>query len=138
MATLHTPFVPTLCQQIAITALTQGPTGLESIRSQFDSRRRYVFERLQAGGLRPVWPAGAFFFWIPVGEFSSSGRNFARQLLTEKRVLVSPGDLFGPHGENHIRVSYAAEDGRLREGVARLLEFVRGIRERTPSSLKAA
>jgi aspartate/methionine/tyrosine aminotransferase len=138
MATLHTPFVPTLCQQIAVTALTQGPRALESIRSQFDSRRRYVFERLEAAGLRPVWPAGAFFFWVPVGEFAHSGRDFARELLKEKNVLVSPGDLFGPHGENHIRVSYAAEDGRLREGVARLVDLVRTKKERRQNAAAAA
>jgi aminotransferase len=136
-ATLHTPFVPTVCQQIALSALQQAK-ALESIRSQFDSKRRYVFERLRAAGLKPVWPAGAFFFWVPVGDFADSGRAFASQFLKEKRILVSPGDLFGPHGGNHVRVSYAAEEGRLREGLARLVDFVRGCKERTPASPKAA
>jgi aspartate/methionine/tyrosine aminotransferase len=53
-----------------------------------------------------------------------SGREFARQLIQSKRVLVNPGEPFGPSGEDHVRISYATEDGRLREGLQRLTEFM--------------
>jgi aspartate/methionine/tyrosine aminotransferase len=71
-------------------------------------------------------PACGFIRWVPIGELAQSGRAFARQLSHEKKALVSPGELFGAHGEKHIRLSFAAEDGRLREGVSRLVNFVRG------------
>jgi aspartate/methionine/tyrosine aminotransferase len=129
---LHTPFVPTLCQQIALAALRQGEEVFQPIKAEFESRRRYVAERLQAMGLRPVWPVGAFFFWIPVRELGLSGRAFVEHLLREKKVLVSPGALFGPSGADFIRLSYAGEDGRLREGLSRLAEFVRGPRTGLP------
>jgi aspartate/methionine/tyrosine aminotransferase len=124
-AVLHTPFVPTLCQQIALAALRQGRQALEPIRAQFDSRRHYTFERLQALSLQPAWPAGAFFFWLPVHPLGVSGREFAEKLLRAKKVLVTPGEPFGPSGQGHVRLSYAAEDGRLREGLSRLAEFLR-------------
>jgi aspartate/methionine/tyrosine aminotransferase len=123
---LQTPFVPTLCQQIALAALRQGNDAFVPIRAEFASRRRYAFERLQTLGLKPAWPAGAFFFWLPVPQSGLSGQTFAEQLLRSKRVLVSPGAAFGPSGRQYVRLSYAAEDGRLREGLSRLAEFLRG------------
>jgi aspartate/methionine/tyrosine aminotransferase len=122
---LQTPFVATLCQQIALAALAQGDDIFASIRGEFDSRRRYAFERLQALGLQPAWPAGAFFFWVNVQQLGLSGRAFAERLLRTKKVLVTPGDHFGPSGPGHIRLSYAADDGRLREGLTRLADLLR-------------
>ncbi len=127
-AILHAAWPPTLCQQIALTALRQGDEAFASIHKEFDSRRRYTYERLQAMGLKPVWPAGAFFVWLPIHELGLSGIVFARKLLQAKRVLVSPGEFFGPGGGGHVRISYAADDGRLREGLTRLAEFVRELR----------
>jgi aspartate/methionine/tyrosine aminotransferase len=125
ISALQTPFVPTLCQQVALTALRQEEKYFEPIHSGFESRRRYAYERLQALELRPAWPAGAFFFWLPVWEQDYSGREFADQLLRDKKVLVTPGDLFGPSGKGYVRLSFAAEDGRLHEGLRRLGEFLK-------------
>jgi aspartate/methionine/tyrosine aminotransferase len=126
-ALLQTPFVPTLCQQMAWTALRQGAEAFEPIRTEFASRRRYTYERLQALGFQPAWPAGAFFFWVPVWELGLSGRAFAEGLLRTQNVVVSPGDPFGPSGPGYVRLSYAVEDGRLREGLSRLAEFIHGL-----------
>jgi hypothetical protein len=58
-----------------------------------------------------------------------SGREFARQLLAAKRVLVNPGEPFGLSGRYYVRLSYAAEDGRLREGLTRLVQFASELRK---------
>jgi aspartate/methionine/tyrosine aminotransferase len=126
-AGLRSPFVPTLCQQLALAALRTGPDAFEPVRAGFESRRRYAYERLRAMGLNPAWPAGAFFFWIPVWELGVSGRQFAEGLLREQRVLVTPGDLFGPSGPGYVRLSYAAEDGRLQDGLSRLAAYLEGL-----------
>jgi len=137
-AALEAALVPTLCQQVAAAALRQGPAALAPVREEFESRRRYAFERLQALGLKPAWPAGAFFFWMPVWELGYSGRAFAEALWRDKRVLVTPGEPFGPSGRGYVRVSYAAEDGRLREGLARLGDFLRGAPGRAVQGRRAA
>jgi aspartate/methionine/tyrosine aminotransferase len=138
MAVMRSPFVPTLCQQVAVTALRQSDEPFRAIRTEFDSRRRYAFERLQALGLEPAWPAGAYFFWVPVSTLGLDGRAFAEQLLRAKNVLVSPGCHFGPSGSGHVRLSYAAEDGRLREGLSRLADFVQGLRAPAGSKTRRA
>jgi aspartate/methionine/tyrosine aminotransferase len=119
--------VPTVCQQLACTALTQSPDGFAPLLDDLAARRHYVFERLQAFGLCPSWPAGAFFFWLPVEQLQTDGRGFADRLLREQNVLVWPGHFFGPSGRGHVRLSYLTEEGRLREGLARLGDLVRQL-----------
>jgi aspartate/methionine/tyrosine aminotransferase len=123
---LRTGFVPTVCQQLAAAALRQPAQTIEQVRGDFAARRRYVFERLTGMGLKPDWLAGGFFFWAPVAQTGLSGRAFADRLLRERQVRVTPGDLFGPSGTGRVRISYATEEGRLREGLSRLGEFLRG------------
>ena len=127
VAAVTAPFVSPVCQQIALAALRSGEARANALRDEFAGRRRYVFERLQAMGLEPTWPAGGFFFWVPVGPLNLTGRDFARQLLCATKVLVGPGEPFGPSGRDFVRLSYAAEEGRLREGLARMAEFVGGL-----------
>jgi aspartate/methionine/tyrosine aminotransferase len=84
-----------------------------------------VREQLLGMGLEPWEAAAGFFFWtaVPNGE---SGRTFAQRLLSETGVLVNPGHVYGPSGETFVRVSFATDEGRLREGLIRLAKFVTG------------
>jgi aspartate/methionine/tyrosine aminotransferase len=132
-AALRSPFVPTLSQQVAVAALRAGSETFEPVRAGFESRRRYTWERLRAMDLNPAWPAGAFFFWVPVWEWGLTGRQFAEGLLHQQRVLLTPGDLFGPSGPGYVRLSYAADDGRLQEGLNRLAAYLESL-QRTPAS----
>ena len=133
-AALAAPFVSPFCQQVALTALRTGAATATATRDEFAGRRGYLFEALQGMGLPPRYPAGGFFFWVPVNQFGLTGREFARQLLLSQRVLVNPGEPFGPSGEDFIRLSYATEEGRLREGLQRLSEFMEELRTRQAES----
>lgn len=124
------PFVSPLCQHVALTAIRTGDSTAGLIRDELAGRRRFLFENLQGMGLQPHWPAGSHFFWVPVDQFGMTGREFAQQLVAAHRVLVNPGEPFGPSGVNFIRLSYATEEGRLREGMQRMSEFVKECRLR--------
>jgi aspartate/methionine/tyrosine aminotransferase len=137
-AALRAPFVPTLAQQVALAALRTGPDAFEPVRAEFAARRGYAFERLRAAGLNPPWPAGTFFLWVPVWELGLNGRDFAAALLREKKVRLTPGDLFGPSGAGYVRLSCAAEDGRLHEGLNRLTDFVQGLRSPGEAAVRKA
>jgi aspartate/methionine/tyrosine aminotransferase len=137
-AALSSPFVPTLSQQLALAALRTGDDTFEPIRAGFESRRQYTFERLRAMDLHPGWPAGAFFIWVPVWHLGVGGRSFAESLMQDHQVLVTPGDLFGPSGPGYVRLSYAVEDGRLQEGLARISEHVGALRNAPPLQQRQA
>jgi aspartate/methionine/tyrosine aminotransferase len=132
------PGVASVCQQLALAALRQDEDDFALALRAFASRRGYVQERLAAMGLPAEPPAGAFFFWVPIRHLGLTGRAFAERLLREKRVAVAPGELFGPGGAGHVRLSFAADDGRLREGLTRLAEFVSPLRAAAPAPQSAA
>jgi len=126
-ASLNAPYVPTICQQIALRAVQADEDLFGPIQEEFRDRRRYAFDKLKAIGLNPAWPSGGFFFWVPMAAFGLDGRSFAERLLNEQKVLVGPGCAFGPSGGGFVRISFATEDGRLREGLARLATFMARI-----------
>lgn len=136
MCALNNPFIPSANQQSALMALRQSPTSQSAMRDSVAEKRLFIHERLRDLGFDPNWPAGGLFAWFSVKPFKMQGREFADRLFAEKRVLVSPGELFGPSAADYVRLSLAADDGRLREGLTRLAEFVEKLR--APSSGESA
>jgi aspartate/methionine/tyrosine aminotransferase len=134
----RTPFVPALCQQLALATLREREGTLERWHANLTARRRYAWERLRGMGLNPGWPAGAFFFWVPVWERGINGRTFAERLLREKGVRVMPGEHFGPSGPGYVRLGFAVEDGRLREGLNRLGAFLQEMETGKRPEMKEA
>ena len=129
-ANLTAPYVPPVCQQVAARLLSDAssPDTLE----RFRAKRQYAVDRLRAMGLEPELPGGGYFAWLPVTALGMDGRTFAERLLKDARVLVGPGCAFGPSGAGHVRVSFAADDGRLREGLNRMAAFVARLKAPTP------
>jgi aspartate/methionine/tyrosine aminotransferase len=123
------PFVPTLCQQIALAALRCPQDDFLAIRTEFDSRRRYTYERLKSVDLEPIWPSGGVFVWVSLAKLGIDGRSFAARLWQAKKVAVGSGGQFGPEGADFIRLTYTCDSGRLREGLARLCNFVSEVRD---------
>ena len=65
--------------------------------------------------LGPLTCEGTFYIWIKLPE-----RVTFETLLTEHRVVVAPGDGFGPSGVGHARLSLAVNDETLELGLERL------------------
>jgi aspartate/methionine/tyrosine aminotransferase len=71
-------------------------------------------------------PAGGFYLWVPVpGSFGTGPDGAAGWALTEALaidggLLVSPGDLYGPDGADHVRVAVVQPMERLEVVAGRL------------------
>jgi len=88
--------------------------------SIFRRRRALMAEELSTiPGLPVAMPEGAFYFFLDVRGFGSS-EGIAERLLRDRRVIVIPGEAFGPLGAGFLRVSYAASDDDIRAGVRAL------------------
>jgi len=88
----------------------------------FRRRRSLMAEELRRIPRLPVtMPDGAFYFFLDVRGFGDS-LAIAERLLQERRVIVIPGEAFGPGGAGFLRVSYAASDDDIRTGVRALGE----------------
>ena len=136
-ANLNTPRPSASDQYAAVAALKRDRAGNEQGRKELRERRQYAFDRLKGMGLEPTWPAGGSSIWVSVESSQLDGRTFAERCLREQKVLVGPGCAFGPSGKNFVRVSFAPEDGRLREGLSRLGRFVESLREAKPAVVTA-
>jgi aspartate/methionine/tyrosine aminotransferase len=128
MANLNAPFVPAACQQAAARAMSEPDAAFAPKLDRLRGMRDYTIDRLRGMGLEPDRPAGGFFAWVPLAGLGLNGRAFAERLFREQQVQVGPGCAFGPGGGEHIRISFAADPGRLREGLARLEVFIKGLR----------
>jgi aspartate aminotransferase len=124
---------PTSVAQYAALAALEGPSvPVEHMRAAFEARRALVLEQLAAiSGLSCRPPEGAFYVFIDVREHL--GRLFGERvahddvalaeiLLTEVRVALVPGSAFCAPG--YLRLSYAASESDLREGLQRIASLL--------------
>ena len=100
---------------------------LEQRRGEFRRRRDFLLPALRDIGFDiPVTPEGAFYLYAGCARFSSDSEGFARRLLEEAGVAITPGIDFGHfEPETHVRFAYTTDVDQLREGVERIACFVR-------------
>ena len=64
---------------------------------------------------------GAFYLYADVSALTNDSVAFARQLLTETGVAITPGvDFDACHGETHVRLSYAGSTKDMKKAVQRI------------------
>ena len=111
-------------QYAAIEALTAGANDAAPMREEYQKRRDYCYQRLQAMGLDVVLPNGAFYLFPSIAPYGLSSFEFAAQLLEQERLALVPGSAFSDFGEGHLRLSYAYKLPVLVEGLNRLERFL--------------
>jgi aspartate/methionine/tyrosine aminotransferase len=111
--------VNTVVQRAALAALTDGAPYVAAMREAYAHRRLLMRTELsKIPGLEIGESEGAFYFFPRYSQAVSSVE--AVRVLREHGVAVRPGGEFGAHGEGYVRLSYAASDEAIVEGVARL------------------
>jgi alanine-synthesizing transaminase len=111
--------------QIAAIHALNGPQDcVEEIRQRYLVRRDVLIDGLERIGWHIPKPKGTMFVWAPVPEpFRDKGSmEFAKFLLTEAKVSVSPGIGFGPYGDEFVRFALIENEHRTRQAI-------RGIRK---------
>src|ERR1041385_1048484 len=116
----------TISQHAALAALSDPDSeraAKTAMVASFRRRRDAALDLLRSAGIEVVEPQGAFYLFIRVGratpDDSSPGATFARALLESDGVAVVPGAAF--HAPEWIRVSFAASDAEVLEGVHRIV-----------------
>ncbi len=87
------------------------------IRKIFQDRKDKMSIALKEVGFEFDEPKATFYFWVkaPNGYTSS---EFAKKLLEEKGIVVTPGNGFGDAGEGYFRISIT--NPRIEEAVERI------------------
>jgi len=119
---------PTTAQYAAIEAMRNGDEDVETMREEYDCRRRLIVERLRGMGLSCFEPEGAFYVFPSIQSTGMTSEEFCHRLLKEKHVAVVPGNAFGESGEGFVRISYCYSLKHIQEAMNRIESFLRELR----------
>jgi alanine-synthesizing transaminase len=110
-------------QVAAILALEGDQSCVAEICETYRERRDVLCEGLNSIGWHVEKPKATMFVWAPIPEpYRALGSlEFAKKLLLDAKVAVSPGIGFGEYGDDHVRFSLIENPHRTRQAV-------RGIR----------
>ena len=111
--------------QVAAIAALEGPQDcVKQISDMYCSRRNVLCDGLNAAGWKVERPKATMFVWAPIPEFYRhlGSLEFAKKLLHDARVAVSPGIGFGEYGDGYVRFGLIENEHRTRQAV-------RGIRD---------
>lgn len=115
--------LPGFIQTGALAALKEAPEYPAQMAAHYEGLRHVVREALGALDAGPL--EGAFYAFVDVSSTGLDDVAFADRLYAEHKVAVVPGSAFGQAGAGRVRVSYAADEAVLREGLGRLAAAVR-------------
>ncbi len=110
--------------QVAAIAALNGPQDcVAEITQMYKSRRDVLVNGLNRAGWPVEKPKATMFVWAPIPEaFRAMGSmEFAKFLIKEAKVAVSPGVGFGADGDGYVRFALIENEHRTRQAI-------RGIR----------
>jgi len=109
-------------QIAAIVAMNEAPDYPKVVNEIYQSRRDALCDGLARIGWEVEKPKGTMFVWAPIPEpYREMGSlEFAKMLVSEAKVAVSPGVGFGPGGEGYIRFALIENEQRINQAVRNL------------------
>jgi aspartate/methionine/tyrosine aminotransferase len=114
---------PTPAQYAALAAFAPETIGiLEDRRGQLHARRDVLLDALPDIGFAvKARPDGAFYIYCDVSALTDDSFAFARRVLDEAAVAITPGRDFGIAApDRHVRIAYTQTVPRLIEAIERI------------------
>ncbi|HEY2814207.1 MAG TPA: aminotransferase class I/II-fold pyridoxal phosphate-dependent enzyme [Acidimicrobiales bacterium] len=109
--------------QIAATVtLNEAQDYPKHVREIYQSRRDALCDGLDRIGWRFPRPRGTMFAWAPIPEpYREMGSiEFAKMVVKDANVALSPGVGFGPGGDGHVRFALIENEQRIGQAVRNL------------------
>jgi len=117
---------PTPLQHGVAQGFNAPASFFEGLAADYARKRERICDTLDAVGLAPIRPEGAYYVLADVSKHGfESAREAALALLEETKVACVPGTAFyrGATGEGLVRFCFAKEDDVLAEACKRLRTF---------------
>jgi aminotransferase len=112
-------------QMAAFEALRNGRQSVDSMKSEYNRRRKFIVSALNDMGLKCHMPEGAFYVFPSIKSTKMSSMEFAKDLLEKKKVAIVPGVAFGKSCDEFIRISYASSFENIKEAMSRMAEYLK-------------
>lgn len=113
--------------QVAAAAALNGPQDcIEEIRTIYRTRRDTLVEAMGRAGWDIPAPPATMFAWskVPAPFDKLGSMAFAKILLQEADVAVSPGVGFGEYGEGHVRLALVENEQRIRQAARKIRKLM--------------
>ncbi|MGD1326153.1 alanine transaminase [Pandoraea pnomenusa] len=106
-------------QVAAIAALEGDQQCVEEIREQYQRRRDVLYKGLTEAGWAVDLPRASMYIWarIPEPYRALGSLEFAKKLLAQAKVSVSPGIGFGEYGDEYVRFALIENESRIRQAI---------------------
>lgn len=118
----HNGSLNTAVQHAALAALELPDSAVDAMVDTYRQRRELVVAHLSGvPGLHLVPPEGAFYGFLRY-DTGLNSEAVARE-LAEREVIVRAGAEYGPSGEGHVRISFAASEDDLWIGLERIVRY---------------
>lgn len=108
-----------------IAALSGDQTWLAERNNIYKKRRDLVVQGLRASGFTLATPKAAIYVWAQLPDRFSNSTDFCARLLEETGVSMTPGIVYGQHGEGFVRISLGTATNRIEEAMQRLVKWIR-------------
>jgi aspartate/methionine/tyrosine aminotransferase len=117
---------PALSQIAAIEAF-KATDELEEVKARYRTNRDLLIEGLPKLGFELAAPLdGAFYAYCDVSRHTNDSMDFARRVLAECNVAITPGRDFDPvEGHRTVRLSYAGSNADIAEALERIGNWLR-------------
>jgi alanine-synthesizing transaminase len=114
-------------QVAAIAALEGDQSCVSEIVAQYQRRRDVLHKGLNEAGWAVDKPKASMYIWarIPEAYRHLGSLEFAKRLLAEAKVCVSPGIGFGEYGDDYVRFALIENEARIRQGLRGIKAMLR-------------
>lgn len=114
--------------QVASIAALDGPQDcVQEVVQKYQSRRDVLVKGLHEAGWMVENPKASMYIWahIPEPYRAKGSLEFAKRILEEAKVAVSPGIGFGEYGDEYVRFALIENEQRTRQAVRGIKEMFR-------------
>jgi alanine-synthesizing transaminase len=114
--------------QVASIAALEGPQQcVAEICAQYSRRRDVLVKGLHEAGWMVEVPRASMYIWaeIPAPHRAAGSLEFAKKLLAQAKVAVSPGIGFGEYGDTHVRFALIENEHRIRQAARGIRDMLR-------------
>ncbi|KAM0015708.1 putative aminotransferase, class-I, pyridoxal-phosphate-binding, aminotransferase, class I/classII [Helianthus debilis subsp. tardiflorus] len=125
-----TDSAPAPFQEAALTALRSPPEYYKSLRTEYESKRDFVFKLLCRMGFQVEFkPLGSFFIFAAIPETCKlTDVEFVEQLIKEAGVVAVPGCGFfhtkHDYDNRYIRFAFCKDDATLTSAALKMRQLV--------------
>ena len=90
----------------------------------YQERRDVVYAGLIESGFEVEKPQAALYLWVRLPEKYHDTAQFCSDVLQEAGVSLTPGEIYGPQGEDYFRISIITPTEQIKEAMRRLVDWV--------------